>query len=366
MIRLFKSVGLFGTMAVLAAHHGAAANSEPVLPEFWTAEPAPALLASAEAKGVATQGFVMPATDREGLAPGDAVTALVEHVDGSRRRQWLVALVGTMPEAAETAAAPSVEFYLYSSTGNKHTFRGSRETLALQVFGPVAVGPDATKRAGKDKVAHVSARATVSGDFLSLGLARSCATWVRLRDARRGAGEPGAGNVGLNGGGQPFPADVVATGQALARSIGLTPEDERALFGAVPALLEFVNVAARTPGLSDILVSVVDIPVWSILTRGGRMPGIGFVHLPMTAPLDVAPWGVSGASGAHECGFLMQLNDRPSLVLRLAVLEPRPPFGASAGVLGLAACRPDGRGPRLMIRLIASRAGVPAAGASAP
>jgi hypothetical protein len=53
--------------------------------------------------------------------------------------------------------------------------------------------------------------------------------------------------------------------------------------------------------------------------------------------------------------FALQLSKKPALVCQLAVVAPAPPLLTSAGIVGLAAQRPDGKGPHLMIQLLAAR-----------
>ena len=55
--------------------------------------------------------------------------------------------------------------------------------------------------------------------------------------------------------------------------------------------------------------------------------------------------------------FVLQLSKKPALVCQLAVVAPAPPLLTSAGIVGLAAQRPDGKGPHLMICLLAAHVG---------
>jgi len=48
----------------------------------------------------------------------------------------------------------------------------------------------------------------------------------------------------------------------------------------------------RTPGLQDVLKSVLDLPWWSIVTSGGKMPAIDFDGLNFTKELAAEAWGL--------------------------------------------------------------------------
>lgn len=351
---MFKPLLLSSVAVLLASAHALAADAKkPVVPEFWQPQPTPRLADMAAAAGIALEGLD-PAPERLGLAKGDSVTALVEHVDGAKRRQWLVLLAGSELTDADREREPAGRAVrLYSSTGHELVYASTRAALAIRVLGPVEIS---AKRDGANAaIADVWSGTLVSADFLQLGFAQGCATWLRLRDARARLHPEGTGGAQLGAGSAPFPEDVVTAARAVAAEYGVTAEDERALFAVVPALLEFFVVTSRTPGVNEILMSVIDLPMWSILTRGGRLPAIAFENLGMTERLPVDGWGLPADLELYQTSYTLRLNDRPAMVLRLAVAPARPPLVASAGVVGLAAGRPDGKGPRLMIRVLGAR-----------
>lgn len=51
-------------------------------------------------------------------------------------------------------------------------------------------------------------------------------------------------------------------------------------------------------------------------------------------------------------GLQIQLQGKPALNSRLALTTPRVPLLNTAGVVGIAAARPNGKGPRVMIRVV--------------
>jgi hypothetical protein len=342
-------VAIFG-----ATCPGQAATADPVVPEFWFPEPAPALIAAAQAADVALAGREYDPA-RAGLAQGDAVTLLIEHIEAGKRRQWIVVLVGSELSEKGRALAPLPDMRLYTAAGNELNFAGTRAALAIRVLGPVLVEDESRSLRERPPPSDVPARVLVNGDFLRLGFARAEAAMQRVREAQFARQGENAAEFILTARDTPLPEEVVARGRAAAAELGITKDDEQAIFGSSPALTEFFNVAGRTPGVNGIVKSVIDIPVWSILARGGRGPDVKIKNFGSARINPARRFGVDDSTEVYERAFLLELNRRPALCCRMAVVEPHPPLAASAGILAFAAGRPDGKGPRLMIRLIASK-----------
>ena len=74
---------------------------------------------------------------------------------------------------------------------------------------------------------------------------------------------------------------------------------------------------------------------------------------------EAAEWGAvaDGAGEVYALPMQLRLNGQPALLFQMAVVTPRPPLLMSAGIIGLVATRPDGKGPVLMLRVVATRAG---------
>jgi hypothetical protein len=222
---------------------------------------------------------------------------------------------------------------------------------AFALVGPFTVD---AKRPGRTATAGRRSRdrwsgAFVNADFLTLGLDRSCATILRLH----ADGPSALTRVGANA--EPFPPDVVAADRAAADAAGLTAEGERALLGSFPALEQFLWIAMRTPELRQIIMSVMDVPLVWFIANGGKAPDLSINFTGTEGRLDAAPWQLPEDKQPYGLSFVLNMNAAPALKARLAVVAPRPPLVASAGIVGIVVQRPDGRGPVLSIRLIASR-----------
>lgn len=325
-----------------------ATGAGPVLPRWSAHAPWPELARVAEAAGLPLAGFEQ-AGERERLVAGDEVVLLATLEEGARLRQWLLHLTVVGLEATEREAAVG-EARLFTSTGREISFAGARAAMDVVTTGPFERG----RASGGVKTER--ARIVVNSAFLELGFARAAMVIDRLRRRREERPELAAG--AFNVAGQPFPEEVVRAGREIAAQFELSEADERALAGTLPAMMEFFGVAARTPGLKDVLFAVVDVPWWSVVKSGGRMPGVGFNFLSSAVGAeDPAAWPPAGAEAVWTNPFVMLLNQKPALVCRLVATEPRPPLSALAGVVGLAAGRPDGSKGTLSVAVLASRAG---------
>ena len=124
-------------------------------------------------------------------------------------------------------------------------------------------------------------------------------------------------------------------------------------------MLQFFGLIVATPGLFDMMKSVIDLPVWSILSRGTKS-SINLKTIPFEKEIAGDHWALPPATKIHAMPLELQINDKLSLYCQLAVVDPRPPFQTSAGVIGLAAGAPDGKGPVLTMQLVSTHAAVEA------
>lgn len=347
----FKRALLLACSALLLFSRLLPAGEEvdPIVPEFWFPEPTEALVLAAQKAGIPLEGFEFDGS-REGLVRGDTVVALVEWVSGSRSRQWLVVLVGSEWTRTDREMPQPPEDRFFTSTGNEIVLEGEGASLAIRVIGPV----DLSRGSRKDPK-DVWSETLVNGASLRRGFVRGCATYLRLKAVAEALEVPEFASFEFSARNTPLSEEEIVHGRKMATMVGLSLDDEEAFVAMIPTMSAFFGIASRTPGPSEILMSVVQIPIWSILIRGGKMPESSFWHLPITASINATEWGLESTTEAYQFGNLIFLNERPALVYRAAVVPPQPPLVASAGIVGLVAGRPDGKGARLMIQVIASR-----------
>ncbi|MBS0662110.1 MAG: hypothetical protein JSR48_02520 [Verrucomicrobia bacterium] len=336
--------------AIGALTAAAADESPPRPPEFRRLPPLLAIREAGTKAHLPVTGLAA-AVDRPDARPGDSVTVLVSLTKRDTLKQWLIRLELEQPGAGGPLRSYAAADF-YTSTGHHFRFSGGTAGLRIAMIGPLEESDAGRPAATSPAVKRV--RVQVGMDFLALGLDRAPAMTLRVAAERARNPQLPHGNLGIRG--QPFPPDVVARDGPVAAAAGVTEADERSIIGSVMALQEFFQLASRTPGLDDVLRSVLDLPWWSIIRNGGKID-LNIESLPFQRELVAADWGLPAAEKAYAAPFLLRINGRPALVFQLALAAPKPPLTVSAGIVGLAACAPDGDGPVLTFQVVSSEAG---------
>lgn len=342
-------IGVVGLILVSLAR--AATEEQPPRPppEFRRLAPLPAIREAAAVAGLAWSGLAAPQA-RTGMQPGDSVTVLVSLTKGAELKQWLIRLAMEQPTAGGPLRGHAAARF-FTSTGHQFRFSGGTAGIQITMIGPLGAS-DAGRRAATAPDVKRQ-RVQVSADFLALGLERTPAVALRVRALRAARPDLRRGNLSI--GNQPFPPDVVARDAPRAAEAGITEADERSIIGSVLALQEFFQLTSHTPGLQDVLRSVLDIPWWSILRAGGNVD-LNLRGLPFERELNAVEWGLPTTEKAYASPFLLLINGQPALRFQLALVAPKPPLVVSAGIVGLAAVGPDGTGPVLTFQVVSSQA----------
>ena len=340
-------------LAVAAGAEDVKPSRQP--PDFRQLAPLPGVREAAQVAQFALEGLASP-VGREGLRPGDSVTALVTLTDGKELKQWLIEVTAVVPNEKEKKAMTRLT-RLFTSSGYEFNFGSGRAALEIRMFGPLREGDTGRKAATAPEVER--RRIVTGSDFLALGLERMPALILRKRAAE--AANPSLSEGIFNIGSQPFPRAVADANRKLMEAHGIAEADERAAAGCDLALTGFFQITRGTPGLQDVLKSVIDVPWWSILRSGGKEPETEINMAPTISSvrqLDPAGWEPGASAKVYALPFQLDLNGKPALLCQLAVVPPQPPLLVSAGIIGLAAGRPDGKGPVLTLQVIASRVAV--------
>lgn len=355
MPRFFKPVltGQFVTMAMVWLVLAAVGWGAPKQTTLVLKRPPPsaAIQAAAQMAKMNLSGLAAPVT-REALQSGDQVTALLTLTDGKKAKQWVIELtVDDLTEAERKR--PFQSETLFTSTGYEFKYGGGRAALKIRILGPL---DSAEERRKKDEVPAVQERRiTVSADYLALGLDQVAASNVRKADLQKKDPKLKVDAYSISST-RYSPAELAAE---KARSKGgvieNTEAEGRAFGGAMLALQEFFTTAQRTPGLQDVLMSVLDVPWWAILRKGGNLE-IDFSNIPQPMTMPAKEWGLPVEEKVGGVAYLMGLNGKPTLLVIMAVTAPRPPLMAGAGIVGFAACAPNGKGPVLTMEIVSSRA----------
>ena len=331
-VRLLYSLSLLVAVTLAA--------KDPVYPPQDRFNAGPAIVELARKQGVPLTGIER---DVERVRPeaGDRCVALISMSDDGRVDQWLLDFKVSdlseeeRKEVAESTAKP---FALHTSTGGFYEFANDPVAVDVWVAGPLRFDEKRVERA-LAKVQEKRARFVVNRELLTLGLDRAAESILRLRDQ--------SGRIGLGMRGEPFPEEETVVNKQRLLERGVTEADERALAGAMPALMAFFQITAQTPGLKEILMDVVDVPWWALVK--------GFGNISVNMNFDgnrLRP--ATDPAGEYVVPFGVTINEAPALMVEVQARAPIAPASALAGVTAVYAGRPDGKGARVSIALLAA------------
>ncbi len=326
--------------------------------------PFPGLQAAARAKGIPLEGVDRPGAS-EALSPGDSVTTLITlHEKGHRRTQWVIyleAVAAPNPhQAADSNGAGSkpparAAAVMYTSMSNRFEFADAPATIRLRTIGPF-VEPNSRWKQPPPK--DDSARVTVNRVFLGLGLDQGAAALSRVAKLRRR--DKGIGDSWFSVSAKPFNAPEIERGRKMAARLHITPEEERALAGGVPALFSYFDTIRQTPDLESIFRRVVSMPsMWAMLKSFIKSHGIS-ARIAIGHPDDrlgsVALPGWDLGTNPPLCSLPVDVTlcGHHALVLTLIVTAPHPPFLACGGIVGFLAENPQDKDNYLAFRVIAA------------
>jgi hypothetical protein len=333
-------------LVLRAAAVCAATNAAPLdaLAKLDALPPCASLVAAAQANGIPLDR-IDPQMDVDRLDPGDSISALITMFDnGGPRRQWLLYLEVVAPNAKEIAQKPRPPMVLYSSYGGTQACVSAPAFVVVRTLGPFV---HSAKRGKPAKAPDKSARFELNKGFLSLGLHDAAAAFQTLE---RG---PVRGSWSVSQ--RPFSEAELTKGRALAARLQITPDRERALIGAVPALLSYFEVIRNAPGLSDIFFEIVDLPsAWSLLRNAG-IKSVGLRFGKGVGQAGAALWALPDSAPLYHFPMVLDLNDQQALKLRFVVTRPDSPLLACAGVVGLLAERPGDKEKYLTLRVLDAR-----------
>jgi hypothetical protein len=305
--------------------------------------PCATAIASAQANKIALDQ-IDPTVDGDALNPGDSITGLVTlHQKGGRQTQWVVYMEVVTAEPKDDLEKAPKPMVLYTTGGNKFEFEPSPKMVTVRTLGPFAESGDKRKLKADDK----SARFALDKGSLSLGLERAAAAVMRLKLRKE--------HADFAFGGTRFSEAEIAKGRKVAEAAHITADDERALCGAVPALLSYFNFAQHTPGLQDIFFKVVDMPsVWSMVRHVGVSANLRFETEQFRAA-DAFAWQTSENAPAYYFPMALDLNNQPALKLTLVVTTPKSPLLGCGGIVGMLAEKPGEKETYLTLRIVSAR-----------
>lgn len=324
----------------------------PFVPDFKFSEPQSATRLAADRAGLPLDGFTKPDA-RADLIAGDSITTVVTLAENDSLTQWIVQLRAVELTDKEKQTPQPVQWRLYTTTGREFDFDGKLAALEIRMIGPLKSGSSTDEKAvrtAKDKKVRIQ----VNSEYLRLGFDQACRAWLRVQMINAHDGSLQKQNAGWGCNSRKFTAEELIKGKRDGELLDLAESEERAMAGTLPALMAFFGIALQTSELREVLREVADIPWWQLVKHGGQ-PQINMTFLPQFGQGWPQVWRLPAGEGAWYFPVIFNLFDKPVLSCRLAVTVPKPPLLTSAGIIGAAAQRPDGKGPHLMIQVVATR-----------
>jgi len=281
------------------------------------------------------------------VLPGDSLTALITlHQKRNRFTQWLVYFeVITNPPPLR----PPKPVVLYNSLGDKFEFPNVPVTFRIRTIGPFV---NSASIWGAPVTKDNSARASVNGAFLSLGLEQCMAALYRI-DAL--AQKTGATNVYIETEDKPFPDKTINKTQKLVAPLHITLQERRALATGEPALTSYFEAVGETPDLEGMMWKVISLPsVWSMVKHRGVTATLD-IDVHNIRPLSLPPgWNMPGRGPVYGLPMSVTLNGKPALDVSLMITSPSPSLVACGGIVGFVAQNPNDEENYLTLRIISA------------
>lgn len=308
-----------------------------------SSKPFPAIVTAAQSNSIPIQG-IDPLGEPGDLAVGDSFTALITHFEkGVPHRQWLLYLQASEPDSTTKANTnPPKPLVLYTSSGSRLEFLPEAAPVALRTIGPYGAPGTKPLKSGDQTV-----RFTLNKGFLALGLDRTAASTLKTRRLTT--------NMPFLVRPVKFTDAQIVEGRKTVAARGITPADERAMAGAIPALMSYFSVVQETKGLEEIMLKVIETPsLWSLIKNRGVRVGIG-VDSKRFAAIDPEPWEIPTRPPAYDFAVDLSLNNHLAANVTFVVTTPRPPLLTCGGIAGFIVENPTDPGNFLTLRIISAR-----------
>ncbi len=317
-----KAFSLISTflLALCIAAHCRANDVQVALSPKLKPTPVCATISTATATNhIPLGGFDVSFTNRV-LQPGDSMTVLGTVSIKKKESQWLLYVEAQRP--THTTNPPP---YVLNLFGSPIKFESKPVPAKLRMLGPFAVSKTASD--SKEQTDQFE----LNESFLALGLEQAAEV---MHDR----------NVMTNS--APEARDIMKA--------KLTPQEQRALAGAIPALTSYFEIVQHTDGLESLLYKVVKLPsVWSMVRRFGVT--VEFNVLPDPSPANPTDWGLPPGTPIYYLHCMLLLNKQPALKVTLVVTNPDPPRLICAGVVGLLAEKPGDEETYMTMRLVSAK-----------
>ncbi len=343
-----------------AAHAAPASTSAEILARCRLD---PRLRASLEQAGFTPEGVAAAArAPARAPAVGDGLAYWIIASDGGPARQWLLLVRRLQPKSR----GRDEQRQIWLSWGPVVSFSSRPEQLEAELIGPVVMPgespteplaavsgaapgsggtpPDGTPaRAGQGAAAPLPRRRELisfPSDYLRLGFADKVRLDRRIREARKA--DPSLTLSHMYSLTRPVKESNIPLAKAEVARLALQPGDERCFAGTSVVTQALLKLGTDTPGLRDIVNSIVDKPS---LFQMAKMLAGAVTHTNMGFSSEILK--IPGIPGRPEVLYQVPLvisyEKKPMVELSLLVTEPRPPLDLGAGVMGCSAVHPTDR-----------------------
>jgi len=351
MVRNTRGVRRAGWIAVAVCALGVhlSAGTDAVWPKAHEYTAVAPLVAAAQDEAMPLDRLIS-AGPSVGPDAGDTVVLLVVLDERVRQTQWLVQLRGPVRVEAAGSERAGRDTVLYAMDGREIRFAARRETYEVVTLGPVRSDrPDAAVPRHREEVA-------MNASFLDEAFERAAQFMLRTGLARR-EGRIGPDELFSVLPSRPRKPDAAAR-ERFVTEVGLTEADERSIAATVPMLSEFARIMAETPGLREVLFSVMEKPsLWSIVSRFGRLEADFRFRSSEVGVSTGSPLGFEGAGVCYVVPFDFIVNGTRTLDCTTLVARGHPPLRLCGGVVAVVASSPEKPDVRLVARVIAARPG---------
>jgi len=330
LILLFGFVSACGLAIASSSAGSSPPANRPPLPEFRKFGVAPEVRQAMVELGMDVNDGP-DAKAQPAVQSGDRVVFLATLTDKEKTSRWVIQLRAVpTPEEVQSKSGPTVK---YSSTGNQWTLSHQRSTIEVIVLRPLA------KKKTEPQLL------LANDDALNAGLWGIAATGVKSKNASA-SGVIYAPEFRDT----PFPEERVQSQRAAALALGITRIEELSHGMAYPAMSEFLGLILSVPQLREMMGRVADVSFFSLLGALNEKLWISTARYVSTMPAERV--GLPGTETAYVLPLVVSIGEKPIMLCQLALVPPRPPLQLGAGVVGLAAGHPDGKGPLLTLELI--------------
>jgi hypothetical protein len=280
---------------------------------------------------------------------GNSVSFLITLKNNSSVQQWLAIITQDDLTPDEIHLAPLPDETIYTSTGRVFKFTNTRAALNFNLIGPFT----ATESKSDEKyIKQLSNpyRVLLSQEKLNCDMDLYAQTAMVLTKRCEEAGV-NLKDLFYRGRTKPIPENDLEKGKPYARIVHPTNDEERIIFSVYFALNSFYSAAMAIDEFKDITYQVIDLPIWSIITKFRLSNNINYssddVHT-----FNASSLGIVG--NAYEQPLKLLLNGKMALKASIVMTKPHPPLKACAGIVVLYAEHPVDKDKSLLIQLISA------------